>query len=153
MEKRVNTIVDISAKEIVKRTSIASGMLILSEEGCAVAKNGRTKKGDLFEAMRISATLAIKETPRIIPHCHLIPITNTIISIEAQSNGIYVEVEVSTLASTGVEMEALCGVNAALLCAWDMLKMYEKNEGGQYPWTRIESISILEKRKGFPAKD
>jgi cyclic pyranopterin phosphate synthase len=45
-------------------------------------------------------------------------------------------------------MEAIVGVSAGLLCAWDMVKSLEKDSDGQYPDTQIESIQILEKRKG-----
>ena len=47
-------------------------------------------------------------------------------------------------------MEALSGVSAGLLCAWDMLKPIEKDEFGQYPEVRIEDIRVLEKKKSDP---
>ncbi|MEM4977333.1 MAG: cyclic pyranopterin monophosphate synthase MoaC, partial [Desulfurococcaceae archaeon] len=49
---------------------------------------------------------------------------------------------------TGVEMEALVGVAIALLNVWDMVKKYEKDEKGQYPYTAITEIKVLEKIKG-----
>ena len=49
---------------------------------------------------------------------------------------------------TGVEMEALTGVSAGLLCAWDMVKSLEKDDAGQYPSAVIEQVRVLEKRKG-----
>ena len=52
--------------------------------------------------------------------------------------------------TTGVEMEALCGVSAGLLCAWDMLKPMEKDEEGQYPEVKIEDIRVLRKKKSHP---
>ena len=45
-------------------------------------------------------------------------------------------------------MEALAGVTSGLLCAWDMVKSMEKDEDGQYPNTRIDSIEVIEKVKG-----
>jgi cyclic pyranopterin phosphate synthase len=45
-------------------------------------------------------------------------------------------------------MEALCGVNAGLLCAWDMLKSVEKDSEGQYPDSRINNVHVLKKSKG-----
>ncbi|MCK5253534.1 MAG: cyclic pyranopterin monophosphate synthase MoaC, partial [Thermoplasmata archaeon] len=54
---------------------------------------------------------------------------------------------------TGVEMEALTGVTAALLTIWDMVKYLEKDERGQYPATRMRDIRIVEKRKGEPGGD
>ena len=49
---------------------------------------------------------------------------------------------------TGVEMEALTGVSAGLLCAWDMVKSMEKDDTGQYPSARMTDIVVLEKLKG-----
>jgi cyclic pyranopterin phosphate synthase len=48
---------------------------------------------------------------------------------------------------TGVEMEALTGVSIALLTIWDMVKYLEKNEDGQYPYTRIMDVRATEKMK------
>jgi len=59
-----------------------------------------------------------------------------------------VTVTVTSLGKTGVEMEALTGVSAALLNVWDMVKYLEKDETGNYPETQIEEIKVLEKRKG-----
>ncbi len=54
---------------------------------------------------------------------------------------------VKTIAKTGVEMEALTGVSTALLNIWDVVKMYEKDESGQYPSTIISDIKVEEKIK------
>jgi cyclic pyranopterin phosphate synthase len=56
-------------------------------------------------------------------------------------------VTVSAHYRTGIEMEALTGVSAGLLCALDMVKSFEKDENGQYPTTRISDILVLEKHK------
>jgi cyclic pyranopterin phosphate synthase len=45
-------------------------------------------------------------------------------------------------------MEALAAVSIFLLTVWDMVKMYEKDEGGQYPFTEIKSVRVEGKRKG-----
>jgi cyclic pyranopterin phosphate synthase len=55
---------------------------------------------------------------------------------------------VKAQARTGVEMEALVGVSAALNTVWDMVKYLEKDEGGQYPNTRIADIRVVRKEKG-----
>ena len=53
---------------------------------------------------------------------------------EIEGSNLRCTVTVRTHWRTGVEMmEALCGVNAGLLCAWDMLKSVEKDSEGQYP--------------------
>jgi cyclic pyranopterin phosphate synthase len=45
-------------------------------------------------------------------------------------------------------MEALVGVNLALLTIWDMVKYLEKDESGNYPITSIKDIEVIEKIKG-----
>jgi cyclic pyranopterin phosphate synthase len=47
-------------------------------------------------------------------------------------------------------MEALCGVSAGLLCAWDMLKPVEKDSEGQYPNARVQDVRVVRKSKGDP---
>ncbi|MFW9856988.1 MAG: cyclic pyranopterin monophosphate synthase MoaC, partial [Candidatus Thorarchaeota archaeon] len=55
---------------------------------------------------------------------------------------------VTSTAKTGVEIEALAGVMNGLLAIFDMLKMYEKDENGNYPLsTRIDNIHIISKSK------
>ena len=44
-------------------------------------------------------------------------------------------------------MEALTAVSVALLNIWDVVKAYEKDKGGQYPYTKIEGIHVVEKVK------
>jgi cyclic pyranopterin phosphate synthase len=58
-----------------------------------------------------------------------------------------VQATVKTKAQTGVEMEALVAVSAALLTIWDMTKQYEKDEAGQYPSTAIQDIHVVRKIK------
>jgi cyclic pyranopterin phosphate synthase len=55
---------------------------------------------------------------------------------------------VSAHYKTGIEMEALTGVCAGLLCALDMVKSLEKDESGQYPGTSISEVVVVEKFKG-----
>ena len=67
-------ITDISFKEDVFREATATGFLRLSQKSLRVVSDGRSVKGDVREASNIAAILAVKETPRTIPHCHPIPI-------------------------------------------------------------------------------
>ena len=46
-----------------------------------------------------------------------------------------------------MEMEALVATATALLTIWDMTKKYEKDQKGQYPYTRIEDIRVTQKLK------
>jgi len=90
----------------------------------------------------------VKKVPDLIPLCHQIPITNVSVDIEIlDENTIKVTCIVKSIAKTGVEMEALTGVNVALLNIWDVVKMYEKDDKGQYPSTIISEIRVDEKIK------
>jgi cyclic pyranopterin phosphate synthase len=107
------------------------------------------KKGDVFTTARLAAILAVKDTPRLIPLCHPIPITGLEVNFEIDGRRVRAVVTVTSVGKTGVEMEALTGVAAALLNVWDMVKYLEKDVTGNYPETEIENIMVLEKNKGL----
>jgi cyclic pyranopterin monophosphate synthase len=140
--------VDVSEKREVPRLARAAGDIILSEETVEKIRTGNVEKGNVFATARVAAILAIKKTPEIIPMCHQIPITAIDVDFEIGKGMISVEVKVRTVGKTGVEMEALTGVSAALLTIWDMVKSVEKDESGNYPNTSIQNIRVLEKIKG-----
>lgn len=140
--------VDVSEKREVPRLARAAGDIILSEETVEKIRTGDVEKGNVFATARVAAILAIKKTPEIIPMCHQIPITAIDVDFEIGKGMISVEVKVRTVGKTGVEMEALTGVSAALLTIWDMVKSAEKDESGNYPNTSIQNIRVLEKIKG-----
>jgi cyclic pyranopterin phosphate synthase len=135
--------VDITGKADVTREAIASGRIYLREETLRAILEGTAVKGNVLATARVAATLAVKDTSRIIPMCH--PIT-----IDFSEGDGYIEATagVKSYGKTGVEMEALNGVSVALLTIWDMVKSAEKDKDGQYPVTRISDIRVVEKRKG-----
>tara|TARA_B100001113_G_C20659982_1_gene427381 strand:- start:71 stop:520 length:450 start_codon:yes stop_codon:yes gene_type:complete len=142
-----DAIVPIGHKPIVHRHAVARGSLDLSLDSVDAIRNGQVAKGDVLEASTIAAILAVKETPRMIPHCHIVPIESCNVSWDWEGNSLVCTVTVSAHWKTGVEMEALCGVSTGLLCAWDMVKSLEKDSSGQYPETRMRDIRVIEKRK------
>jgi len=140
--------VDITSKEVTYREAIAEGVIRLRRETVRMIKEGRIEKGDVFSVATVAAILAVKNTPNIIPLTHNIPITSVKVDYEfIGEDSILVRVTVKTTAKTGVEMEALTGVSAALLTIWDMVKKYEKDERGQYPSTVITNIRVTHKIK------
>lgn len=149
--KRTNAIVDVGDKPLVDRRARASGRLVLKQETMAAIRAGDISKGSVTEASTVAAILAVKETPRLIPHCHPIPIDACNVDWKLTGDSLHCYVEVRARYRTGVEMEALCGVSAGLLCAFDMVKSYEKDADGQYPTARIEEICVISKQKGEPA--
>ncbi|MBP1929344.1 cyclic pyranopterin phosphate synthase [Methanolinea mesophila] len=146
-EDRVH-MVDIGEKSEVRRTATARGRIHLRDTTLLAIREGAVVKGNVLATARIAATLAVKDTPRLIPMCHTIPISSISVDFSEETGCIEAIVKVSSVGRTGVEMEALTGVSVALLTIWDMVKSAEKDEQGQYPCTRITGIEVTEKRKG-----
>ncbi|MHA2034939.1 MAG: cyclic pyranopterin monophosphate synthase MoaC [Promethearchaeota archaeon] len=140
--------IDISSKESVLRIAKASGKIKLKETTIERIINNTVKKGDVLTIAKVAAINAVKKVPDLIPFCHPIPINNIDVEFNIE-NGTIINVSctVKSVAQTGVEMEALTGVNVALLNIWDVVKMYEKDDEGQYPSTIIYDIKVEEKIK------
>jgi cyclic pyranopterin phosphate synthase len=139
--------VDIGAKDIVRRKAVASGKIALGRNSIVAIKSGTVKKGNVLESAKIAAIQAVKSTPDIVPYCHPIPIDSVQVDFKIGVNSLSCSVEVNAHYRTGVEMEALTGVSAALLTVWDMVKYLEKDENGQYPSTRMTDIKVVTKEK------
>tara|TARA_B100001564_G_scaffold228192_1_gene192453 strand:- start:890 stop:1342 length:453 start_codon:yes stop_codon:yes gene_type:complete len=150
MEKEIEGIVHIGSKPVVERHASATGLLHLQAATVLAIQNKEIKKGDVLEASTIAAIQAVKETPRIIPHCHPIPLEGCTVSWSFEGHALRCTVNVAAHYKTGIEMEALTGVSAGLLCALDMVKSLEKDENGQYPGTSITDLVVIEK---FKAED
>lgn len=139
--------VEVGHKDVVYRKAVAKGRIRLKPETIKLIKEGKTKKGNVIATAQIAGILAVKKTPELIPLCHPIPLTGVDISFEFGEDYIEATCEVRATYKTGVEMEALTGVTVALLTIWDMVKAVEKDENGQYPFTRIEDVHVVEKVK------
>ena len=147
MEKKIDAIVDITNKKDTVRIATASGILRLNEKSIRAIRNKSVKKGDVIEASTVAAIQAVKETPRIIPHCHPIPLQACDVNWNIENDLLRCTVTVKATYKTGLEMEAITGVCAGLLCALDMVKSFEKDEQGLYPETTIDEVKIIDKVK------
>ena len=147
MDKEIEGIVEIGSKPIVERRATATGLLNLSQHSCQAIQKKAVKKGDVLEASTIAAIQAVKDTPRIIPHCHPIPLEGCKVDWAWEGTALRCTVHVSAHYKTGIEMEALTGVSAGLLCVLDMIKSFEKDEHGQYPNASMSDIRVVEKIK------
>lgn len=141
-------IVDISAKEVVQRKAIAKGKIKLKKETINAIKNNSVKKGNVLEVSKVACVNAVKNTWNLIPYCHQIPIDSVNVEFKIGKEDIECIVEVKANYKTGVEMDALVGVNVALLTIWDMVKYLEKDENGQYLETEIFGVRVERKEKG-----
>ncbi|MET1124042.1 MAG: cyclic pyranopterin monophosphate synthase MoaC [Archaeoglobaceae archaeon] len=140
--------VDVSEKEDVARRAIAEGFIRLRRETLELIRRGEVEKGNVFAVASVAAVMAAKKTPELIPLCHPLPLTSVKVDFDILDDGVKVTCEVRATAKTGVEMEALTAASAALLAIWDMVKSAEKDESGNYPFTRIEYVRVVEKVKG-----
>ena len=139
--------VDITEKPVVRRKAEAAGRILLSHNTIMEIKQGTVKKGDPMQVAEVVAMNAAKQTYLLIPHCHQIPLDMVDVDFQLSGDAVEARCIVRAQARTGVEMEALVGVSAALNTIWDMVKYLEKDELGQYPKTRITDIRVLKKEK------
>ena len=121
--------VDVSSKEITHRKALAVGEIILSSEVIEMIKNNKMPKGDPLAIAEVSGINGVKKTSELIPLCHPLPLDHISIhtEIDESKHSIIVYCLVSANSKTGVEMEALSGVNSALLAIYDLSKIVEPN--------------------------
>jgi cyclic pyranopterin phosphate synthase len=117
--------IDVSEKEITRRRARAQGKILLSPEAFLAIKNKTNPKGDVLSLAEVAGIMACKRTSDLIPLCHPLPLQSvqmTFTLLESE-NGVAVTCEAITSAQTGVEMEALVGVQGALLAIYDLSKI------------------------------
>jgi cyclic pyranopterin phosphate synthase len=135
--------VDVSDKTETLRQATAVSRVFLGDKVFDRLVAGRLKKGDALAAARLAGIMAVKNTPQLIPLCHLIPITGVEIDFfpDVPSLSLDIRVVVKARAQTGVEMEALTGAAAAALTIYDMCKALDKG-------MIIEKIYLVQKSGG-----
>jgi len=132
--------VDISGKTPQLRVARASGRIELAERTVELIAANNIKKGDVLSVAEIAGVQAAKRTSVLIPLCHPLPITSITVTASLDPHSVSVESEVSCIARTGIEMEALTAVAVALLTVYDMCKAVDKK-------MRIGEIVLLSKAK------
>ncbi len=142
-EKGNAVMVDVSGKEPTSRVAIAEGIIRVSEEIMAAVTGNTVKKGDVLGVARVAGIMAVKQTSSIIPMCHPLMISKCSIDfeVEPEDGTIKAICMVKVEGKTGVEMEALHGVSAALLTIYDMCKAIDKR-------MVIQEIHLVEKHGG-----
>jgi len=116
--------VDVSAKQETRRTAEASAFVEMKPEVLRALPNN--PKGDPLEVARIAGIQAAKRTSEMIPMCHPVPLTHVDVHVSVCENGVAIRTSASTLAVTGVEMEALVAASVAALTIYDMCKALDK---------------------------
>lgn len=114
--------IDISHKFSTLRYAKAQGILHASPRVVDLIKQGKVPKGDVLQVARAAGINAAKNAASWITFCHTMPIDWVEISYEIGTDQIQIFAEVKAVWKTGVEMEAMTAVSAALLNAYDMCK-------------------------------
>lgn len=146
--------IDVGEKTVSHRVARASGRITLSPEVCEAIESGTVPKGDVLGLAEIAGICAAKKTPEILPLCHtlLIDAVRVHCHVDRSVHAVLVDSEVSIHGKTGVEMEALAAVSAALLCVYDLTKslcrgavigdiqLEHKSGGRTGEWRRCEPV-------------
>ena len=142
-QKNSFNMIDVSSKKETFRRALASGKIYAGKEVFELIKNKQMPKGDPVTLAEVAAVLGVKKTSELIPLCHPLPIDHTATKIILIDEDYSLEVYcvVSAVAKTGVEMEAIMGVNAALITIYDLSKIVN-------PHLKIDNVKLLIKEGG-----
>ena len=142
-KKNSFNMIDVSSKKKTFRRALASGSIYVGRKVFNLIKTKQMPKGDPIALAEVSALLGVKKTNELIPLCHPLPIdhTATKIVMHEKENSLEVFCVVSAVAKTGVEMEAIMGVNAALITIYDLCKIVN-------PHLEINNVKLLIKEGG-----
>lgn len=135
--------IDVGDKSTTRRQATARGSIHLLPATAILVRDSRVPKGNALETARVAAIMAAKNTPLVIPLCHPLLISGVTCEFDCDTeNGVVTAtVAVKCSGQTGVEMEALTAVSAALLTIYDMTKGIDET-------LEITNIVLLAKTGG-----
>ena len=133
------SMVDVGAKPATQRSAKARAFVRMAP--AVLAELPRNPKGNPLEIARIAGIQAAKKTADLIPLCHPLTLTHADVAVEVQQDGVAITSTATTLARTGVEMEAMSAAAVAALTVYDMCKALDKG-------IEIRDIQLLEKSGG-----
>lgn len=133
--------IDVGSKEITRRRAVATGTIVLNEKILDMIKKKNSPKGDILSMAEVAGLMAAKNTSQLLPLCHPLAIDSIRIWFELGDQSVDSFCEVICHAKTGVEMEALCGVNISLLTIYDLAKAVD-------PVLEIKNIHLQTKEGG-----
>jgi cyclic pyranopterin phosphate synthase len=135
--------VDVGAKAETHRVARAAGRIVMQPATFALVAAGTAKKGDVLGIARIAAIQGAKRAAETVPLAHPLPLTRVVVefALDEAAGAVVVEVQAETVGRTGVEIEALAAVQAALLTVYDMCKAVDRG-------MVIEGVRLLAKSGG-----
>ena len=135
------SMVDVSGKDVIRRSAVAEACFHARPDTLDRLEAGDLPKGEAMGTARIAGIQAAKDCARMIPLCHPLPLNHVGVDMQrVASDQIRVEAQVTAIARTGVEMEALTAVTIAALTLYDMTKALQHD-------SRVEGIRVVEKKK------
>jgi len=132
--------VDTGSKPVQLRIATASGRISLQTGTLRLIRENLMKKGDVLTVAEIAGIQAAKKCSELIPLCHNIVLDQVTVTMTTDEQGANAVSTVHCTGRTGVEMEALTAVSAALLTVYDMCKAVDKT-------MIISDITLLNKEK------
>ena len=144
LDKNNNPImVNVGDKNTTKRIAEAQGEVVFDKLTFKKIEKLKSKKGNIKNIAIVAGIMGAKETSRLIPLCHNIPIdsVNVEITKNNKTNSLKVSALVQTSSKTGVEMEALTAVTVSCLTIYDMCKYLNKA-------IKIKNIKLISKKGG-----
>ncbi len=133
--------VDVSGKDVTRRVATAQAVVTMQPETLEKIRLNTLAKGDALGVARVAGVLAAKRTDELIPLCHSLPLSDVSVDFEIGENTLTIHTSATTLAQTGVEMEALTAATVAALTVYDMAKAVDKR-------MTIESVHLVSKTGG-----
>ena len=133
--------VDVGAKPETAREAVAEAVVTISAAARRAIARREVRKGDPLQTARLAGIMAAKRTADLIPLCHPLPLSHVDVELLRRPRGYRIVARASTVARTGVEMEALVAAAAAALTLYDMLKAVDKG-------IVIGPVRLVEKRGG-----
>ena len=144
LDKKNNPImVDVGGKNITHRTAEAEGEIVFDKITFNKIEKLQSKKGSIKNVAIVAGIMGAKETSKLIPLCHNIPIDSVKVEItkSTKKNTLIVNAKVKTSSKTGVEIEALTAVSISCLTIYDMCKYLNKS-------IKIKNIKLISKNGG-----
>ncbi len=135
--------IDVGNKPVTHRIAVASGEIVVGVDAFALIRDRTLPKGDVLVLAEIAGIQGAKKAYEMIPLCHPmgLDMVRIITELLPEENAVRVYCIASVHAKTGIEMEVLAGVNAALLTIWDLSKMIETH-------LHMQNIQLLAKKGG-----
>jgi molybdenum cofactor biosynthesis protein MoaC len=116
--------IDVGEKAVTRRRAVAEGRISMQPATARRILDGAMPKGNVLGMAEVAGITAAKNTAAILPLCHPLPLDAVRVSCEVlpDAGQVLVRCEAICSGKTGVEMEALTGVSAALLSIYDLTK-------------------------------